>query len=70
MSKSVEKWYFTNKYSASAQCPHCEGIIRHEQWCASQNVNTRYAMAITADPELMTPGDLIILRGLGIIWPI
>ena len=27
----------SNQYSADSACGHCDGVIRHEAWCITQN---------------------------------
>lgn len=36
-------WHCENQYSADSACAHCEGVIRHEPWCITQNADVRYA---------------------------
>jgi hypothetical protein len=60
--------YHSNKYTAVAACPSCEGIVRHESWCISQNENVLYAWEIIANPAVMTEQDRLILHALGIVW--
>ena len=37
-----------NKYAADSACVHCEGIIRHESWCATQNIFR--SLRVSSDP--------------------
>jgi hypothetical protein len=59
---------FSNQYSADSACAHCEGIIRHEPWCATQNVNVHYAHQAASFPNQLTLEDRIILHALGVAW--
>lgn len=61
-------WKHSNRYSAASACEHCEGIIRHEGWCVTQNAAVLYAMGCTVDAELMIEADHIILHGMGATW--
>ncbi|MGA6982195.1 MAG: hypothetical protein WCC95_12055 [Candidatus Sulfotelmatobacter sp.] len=60
--------YYSNRYHAQAACEHCEGIIRHETWCITRDPLVYYAYQIVDDPNKLTPGDSLILRGLGTLW--
>lgn len=58
----------TNKYSADSACGHCDGVIRHESWCITQNLRVQYAYQVIAEPSTMNPGDHLILHALGVAW--
>jgi len=34
------------QYRAASACAHCEGIVRHEPWCLTQNADVRYAFQV------------------------
>ena len=40
----------SNQYSASSACAHCEGVIRHEPSCMTQNTSVQYAYQTVLDP--------------------
>jgi hypothetical protein len=58
----------SNQYSADSACVHCDGVIRHESWCATQNANVHYAFQAVFDPGKLTLGDVLILHALGVVW--
>ena len=58
----------SNQYSADSACGHCDGVIRHEAWCATQNAGVLYAYQIVSDPGLLSTGDHLILHALGVAW--
>ena len=58
----------SNRYSAASACRHCEGIIRHEAWCLTQNTNVHYAYQLLADSAHLSVGDCLILHALGAAW--
>jgi hypothetical protein len=58
----------SNQYSADSACGHCDGVIRHEPWCITQNDGVRYAFRVIVDPDHMTTGDRLILHALGAAW--
>jgi hypothetical protein len=69
MSEDVRTiWYYSNRYNEQAACEHCEGIIRHEQWCIMLKPGVSYACQIVADPSKLTIGDGLILHSLRVIW--
>ena len=35
----------SNQYSADSACGHCEGVVRHEPWCTTQN--TQHSLCIS-----------------------
>jgi len=49
-------------------CTHCEGIVRHELWCATQSAIVQYAMTAFLDPDQLSIEDELILHGLGVTW--
>ena len=57
-----------NRYSADLVCAHCDGVIRHEPWCITQNANVQYAHQVVNDPAHMSYGDRLILHALGATW--
>ena len=60
--------HHSNKYSADLACKCCEGVIRHESWCATQSANVRYAYLAVLDPNQMSIGDELSLHALGVAW--
>jgi hypothetical protein len=61
-------WQQTTRRSAKNACPHCGGAAQHEAWCVTTNLSVRYAYAIVLSSTLLTPGDVLILHSLGVIW--
>jgi hypothetical protein len=59
---------YSNQYSAESACGHCDGVIRHEPWCITQNASVRYAYQAVSDPQNLSPGDHLILHALGVAW--
>ena len=57
-----------NKYSADSACVYCDGIIRHESWCATQSANVQYAFEAVLDPDKLDIRDELILHALGAAW--
>ena len=69
MSDSIPIFQFHgNRYNAAAACEHCQGIIRHQPWCITQDAMVYYAYQIVADPTKLTIGDALILHSLGVVW--
>jgi hypothetical protein len=68
IAKLEAVWKHSNKYSAESACEHCEGIVRHEVWCVTQNANVIYAFGASVDPAIMIEADHIILHGMGVAW--
>ena len=60
--------FLSNQYSADSACGHCDGVIRHEPWCITQNASVQYAYQVIADPAQMSRGDRLILHALGARW--
>jgi hypothetical protein len=61
-------WRHSNRYGADSACKHCDGIIRHECWCATENANVRYAFTAAFDSDHLSRGDELILHALGVTW--
>jgi hypothetical protein len=61
-------WYHSNTYTADSACEHCEGIIRHENWCITKNEAVTYAYEAVLDAGKLSLGDRIILHALGVLW--
>jgi hypothetical protein len=45
----------SNRYSSDRACEHCEGIIRHETWCITNNEVIRYAYQAVLNAESLAP---------------
>lgn len=58
----------SNQYTAESACGHCDGVIRHESWCVTQNASVQYAYQAVSDPGHLTLGDQLILHALGATW--
>ena len=58
----------SNHYSADSACVHCDGVIRHEPWCATQSANVYYAFRAVLDPSVLSLGDELVLHALGVAW--
>jgi len=58
----------SNQYSADSACGHCDGVVRHETWCVTQNTSVQYAYQAVSDPTHLSPGDHLILHALGAAW--
>ncbi len=61
-------WCHSNRYSADSACAYCEGIVRHESWCVTQNANLYYAFEAVVDPKQVSIGDELALHALGVAW--
>jgi hypothetical protein len=61
-------WQQTTRRSAKNACLHCGAAPQHEAWCVTTNLSVRYAYAIVLSSSLLTPGDVLILHSLGVIW--
>jgi hypothetical protein len=57
-----------DKHYIAAACVHCDGVIRHESWCATQSANVHYAFRAALDPGQLSLGDKLILHALGVAW--
>jgi hypothetical protein len=55
----------SNQYSTDLACGHCDGVLRHEPWCATQNASVLYAYQVISDPSHLSRGDHLILHALG-----
>jgi hypothetical protein len=58
----------SNKYSADSACGHCDGVLRHESWCITQNTCVQYAYHVVSEPSRLSRGDSLILHALGVAW--
>jgi hypothetical protein len=58
----------SNLDSADSVCGHCNGVIRHEHWCITQNASVQYAYQAVLEPGHLSPGDHLILHALGASW--
>lgn len=58
----------TTRPNAKEACPHCGSAQQHECWCVTTNLSVRYAYAVVLSSSLLTPGDVLILHSLGVIW--
>ena len=58
----------SNQYSADSACAYCSGIIRHELWCITQNVDVCYAHRVALFPDELSLEDQIILHAWGVAW--
>jgi hypothetical protein len=58
----------SNRYSADSACGHCDGVIRHEAWCVTQNAGVQYAYQVVPDAGLLSTGDHLILHALSVAW--
>jgi hypothetical protein len=70
MSRTIEtpNWYHTNKYTADAECAHCGGVVRHEEWCITANRQVAYAYEVLLDAGKLSIEDELILHALGVAW--
>jgi len=58
----------SNRYSVDSACGHCDGVIRHELWCITQNTSVQYAFRVITDPAHLRVEDRLILHALGAAW--
>jgi hypothetical protein len=58
----------SNQYSADSACAHCDGIIRHEPWCATLSPEVGYAFWAVSNSNPLSLGDEISLHALGVTW--
>lgn len=58
----------SNQYSADSACAHCDGVIRHEPWCMTENAGVQYAYQVISAPARLSRGDRLILHALGSRW--
>ena len=69
MFKAEQKtWYHSNRYTAESRCQHCNGIIRHERWCLTQNRVVMQAYEAVLDAAKLSLADHLILHALGVCW--
>ena len=54
--------------SEEMSCARCGGQATCEPWCETVNACVRYARDVVVHATNLTPGDGIILHGLGIRW--
>lgn len=64
----TKKWYHSNQYTAQSQCEHCNGVVRHEDWCVTQNATVAYAYLVAAGAAPLSEQDQLILHALGVTW--
>ena len=60
--------FHSNRYSSDRTCEHCEGTIRHEPWCITNNELIRYAYQAVLNADTLSAGDHISLHALGVRW--
>ena len=60
--------HHSNQYSVESACDYCEGVIRHESWCATQSATVHYAFQAVLDSNKLSLGDELMLHGLGVVW--
>jgi hypothetical protein len=58
----------SNQYSANSVCGHCDGVLRHESWCITQNASVQYAYQVISDPSHLSLEDRLTLHALGAAW--
>ncbi len=58
----------SNRYSADSACMHCDGIIRHETWCATLSEAAGYAFGAISDSNRLSVEDELRLHALGVAW--
>lgn len=61
-------WQESKHEPADLVCPHCRGLLSHEHWCCTQNLNVQYAFQVVYYPERLTCHDSLILHALGVTW--
>jgi hypothetical protein len=61
-------WHHENQYTADSACSHCSGVVSHEPWCSTKNLNVRYAFQAVLYPDCLTIQDGLILHALGVAW--
>jgi hypothetical protein len=59
---------YSNKYNSDSACGHCDGVLRHESWCITQNARVQYAYQVISDPSHLSRVDHLILHALGATW--
>jgi len=65
---AAASWYHSNQYDAKSACEHCGGVIRHERWCITCDVEVQYAYMVVLEPEKLTLVDRLTLHALGVAW--
>ena len=61
----------SNKYSADSACGHCDGVLRHEPWCVTQNASVQYAYKAVSDASHLSRVDHhLIFHALGAAWTV
>jgi hypothetical protein len=68
MPSQTTVWQHSNKYHAEAACEHCEGVVRHENWCITNSPVVLYAYEAVLDAGKLSVGDRLILHALGVAW--
>jgi len=68
LSAPQKGWYHSNRFSAASAFEHCDGVIRHESWCVTQNAEVYEAYQAVIDPEKLSLQDQLILHALGVTW--
>jgi hypothetical protein len=58
----------SNRYSADSACTHCDGVIRHEPWCATLSAEVAYAFWAISDSNRLNAADELRLHALGVTW--
>jgi hypothetical protein len=58
----------SNQYSADSACGHCDGVLRREPWCITQNASVQYPYKAISDPSHLSRVDHLILHALGAAW--
>jgi hypothetical protein len=67
-TQSEPPLHHSNRYSADSACMHCDGVIRHEPWCATESANVRYAFRALLDANQLSLADQLSLHALGVAW--
>jgi len=68
MPPKINTWYHSNSYSADAACEHSSGVIRHENWCITNNERVAYAYEAVLDADKLSLADQMILHAWGAVW--
>jgi hypothetical protein len=58
----------SNRYSADSACTYCDGIIRHESWCATLSADVAYAFWAISGSNRLNTADELRLHALGVAW--
>lgn len=67
-ANKTASWYHSNQYNAQSACEHCGGVVRHEHWCITRDLEVQYAYAAVLDHSKLTLRDRLILHALGVAW--